>query len=257
MSFSSFVAPAVESFLKKPTVDRAILGGLGGLGTSVVENNTALDDSTDSTKYLNNVLGATVGGAMGMAAPHKDATMAKMVAAYATKLMGMQGLDAAKKYINIQQPIAETNLHTAELQKATADTIGEQAKHFKPSDYAQLGMAAGGLGLAGGAAYYLNKEYGPNKPKKQPTMRVTLPIGANSSKGSVEMEGPLDPLDMSKQLYTQLQRDKKRRLQLETRLATMHRKTHPKQLQDSPEVEKVASYQDRLAVINSMIDCLI
>ena len=150
----------------------------------------------------------------------------------------------------------DVNLQTANLQKETANLVGEQAKHLKPLDYAGLVLATAGLGGAAGLAYYLNKEYGPNKPKKQPTMRVTLPIGQNSSKGSVEMEGPLDPLDMSKQLYTQLQRDKKRRLQLETRLATMHRKPTHKALQDAPEVEKVASYNP-LEVINDMLDCLI
>lgn len=262
MPLSKLIAPLVEhsrAFAEKPTLERTVLGGLGGLGLSQIENNTILDDTDPHTQSLNRVLGTGTGVGLGLAAKNPEA-LAPLAAGYVLKSLGLLGYDAAKKYINIQQPIAEKNLQTAGIQNDTAKLLGEQAQHLRPLDYASMGLAGAGLGAAGGLGYYLWKEHGPGK-KPAPTqrMKVTLPIGANSSKGSVEIDSPMDPVDMSKNLYKELQRDKRRRLLLEARLSTMHRKKAPVKKMAPEETTKEASYSraPQLEFLNSVLDCLV
>jgi hypothetical protein len=189
-----------------------------GLGVSSLENHTILDDADPSLKTTNLVLG----GASGLGAP---ATGLRDLGEYAAKTwipkqMMMFGLNAGDKYIRQQEPIARTNLQTSIVANTTERMKQEAAQHMSSTDMAQLGLAGAGLAGAGGLGYYLYKTLGAGKKKAPPRMTVDMPLRGN--RGSVEISGDLDPVDMSKQLYSRLQRDQKRLIRLETKENTKH-----------------------------------
>jgi hypothetical protein len=223
-------SPLLRFLFKGP-----VRGAALGFGASQLENHTLLKDTDPSTKNLNSLMATSVGAGMGS----HPSFIGPGLLGYAGKSMGLLGYDAAKKYVNIQQPIAETNLHTAQLSNDTARMQQQQAGHISAKDMAGLGLGAAGVG---GLGYYLYKTLGPGKKKVGPKVTVDLPMGANGKRrpGDVKIEGDMDTLDLSKSLYTRLKRDQHRQLRTETRESS-----RPDNVIDMP---KAASYGIRCEV---------
>ena len=178
--------------------------GVAGAG---VENQALLPDMDPHLKAINLGMGAVTGLRGGQKG------WGKALGPLALKEMALLGLNTGKKYVDIQQPIAETNLETARLNQQAAATNAQRAQSMSPATIAQLGMAGAGLAGAAGMGYYLYNTIGPGKkkPKPQTTVRMNLPRG----QGEVDVTGDNDTLSLSKTLTKALQRDAKKRLRQE------------------------------------------
>ena len=210
-------------------------GTAAGVGLSALENATVLGDADPTTKHMNLVLGGVTG--LGMGGAGKEHQMARL-AGWPLKEVGLMGYDAGKKFVNVQQPIAETNLDAARLNKDTAQLVADKAKHISPQDIGSLitGMAA--AGGAAGLGYYLYHKIGPGKKPAAPKVTIQLPKTHGTNGSSIEMEA--DPVNLSKNLYKSLARDAKRKLRQEARAGVIHEKKKPEE-QEQEEPKKEAS----------------
>ena len=218
------LSPLFEAVLKSSPAKRMLVGGGLGLLGSQVENQTLLKDYDPSLKAINSTLGTATGGIAGLAGLKHPGVALSTLASWPIKQLGILGVGTGKKYVDIQQPIAEKNLETARTTLETARIQSEQAKHMSPSDLAQLGLAGAGLAGAGGLGYYLYNSMGPGKKKTAPKVTVTLD---GKNKGQTQVEGDMDTLELSKQLHQALRRDTKRKLREEARHGVRHETQHP------------------------------
>ncbi len=216
---------------------------LGGLLGSQIENNmpgSPLHDASPEVKNINTALG----GATGFLGARFG--WPKALAGVTVKQLGLMGTSLGKKYIDTQQPIADTNLQTAKLQQGTAQLMADQSKSWKPTDLAQLGLAGAGLAGAGGLGYYLYKTLGPGKKKPTPKVTVNLPMSQNH--GNVAIESDMDSLTLSKHLQRAIKRDQRRQLLESARDNTHHVNHSPEtkhafvfELPATPALDRVLS----------------
>lgn len=212
-----------------------IKGSLAGLGLSALENATVMDTADPETKKMNLVLGGVTG--LGMGGAHSPDVRFSRLAAWPMKEVGVQGYDKLQKFVNIQQPIAETNLETAMMNRDAARTAMEKAKHLSPQDIGSLITGLAAIGGTAGLGYYLYNKIGPGKKPAAPKVTIQLPKTHGTNGSSVEMEA--DPVSLSKNLYRSLARDAKRKLRQEARAGVEHEK--PKS--DHQDEEKEASLE--------------
>jgi len=181
------------------------------MGASALENATLYRDAEPDVKAMNMTLGSLSGMGAGMthslAAAKRIPLLAKLLSGYTAKQMAMYGLKRYDKNLEMQLPLAQKNLETAQIANDTARIQSEAAKSWNPSDYARMGLAGAGLLGAGDLGYYLYKTLGPGK--KKPAPRVTVQLPATRGTGRVSVEGEPDALHLSKRLYTALRQQTK------------------------------------------------
>ena len=235
------VTRIIRQLMNMPLGKRMLIGGGAGLVGSGIENHTILKNYDPDVRNLNTVLGGVTGATIGAAGLTHARSGLTALASWPLKEMLLTGVGTGKKYVDIQQPIAEKNLETARLNQSTAALQAEEAKGLSPTAIGQLGLAGAGLGAAGGLGYYLYNSMGPGKKKPSPRVTETIPLRHN--KGTVSIEGDMDTLDLSKALHSKLRRDQKRLLQLEARQGTQHRLVpHLQQESDARDAEAASKH---------------
>lgn len=198
--------------LKASGWKRTALGAVAGTALAEFENRSLMEGQQGhGLDRINDGIGAVTGG---MIASGNPQLVLGGLGGLGLKQMQLMQTNQLKRFTDLQIPVAKTNLDTARIANDTAKTVSDQAKQWKPSDVAQLGMAGAGAAGAAGLGYYLYKTLGAGKPKPVPKIRLNMPTPRG---GSAEVEMDNTPESLSKQLYDSLRRDAKRKLRAEAR----------------------------------------
>jgi len=242
----------LKAFLDSSVGRRVLFGGALGAGGSEAENHTLLQGYDPDVRGINTVLGMATGAIAGGAGRAHPTAALSALASWPIKQMALAGVGTGKNYVDMQIPIAEKNLETAQLNQGTAAISAAAAKNISTSDIARLGLAGAGIGAAGGLGYYLYNTLGPGKKKPSPRVSVTL---AGAGKGdSTSIEGEMDTLELSKRLNLQLRRDAKRQLR-DTR--SERRKPQDGQDEEStPELKGILREKPQESTLSSILNLL-
>lgn len=218
------ISKAVETF-GKGWKRRTALSALLGMGVGHVENKTLLSDYDDNIHHINTTLGGVTGGVMGaLAKNNPQAALLAGAVPWVGKQLGLLGIGTGKKFVDLQIPVAEKNLESAKLNQITAEIQARKAQRMSAGDMAQIGMAGAGLGAAGGLGYYLYKTIGPGKKKPKPRITIDMPDVKKLYGADIQIEGDEETLNLSKNLYDKLRRDRRQVLLTSTREETKRRR---------------------------------
>lgn len=160
--------------------------GGAGVGLSMLENNTLLEDQPDSIKHINAVLGGVTGATFGAGNPE---TKALAALSWPVKQLALLGVGKAEQFRQDQAGLLDKKLRIAETEQQTA-RVNQDAAGGNKALLASFLVPAilGGGGLAyyaynkrkkdtQGGRYSTLDERGPHQPAKK-RIRIDVPTSA-------------------------------------------------------------------------------